>query len=265
VRVPFVAGNWKMHKDLASARALVHELREALLDVPLVGPDAAAPPGPGAVEAAVFPSHPLLLAVSEALAGHAIAVGAQNCHSEPEGAFTGEVSCEQIRSVGARYVVIGHSERRRLFREEDGWLNLKLRAAFATGLRPILCVGETDAERSAGRTEAVVSQQLSLSLDGFIAREIMGLLTIAYEPVWAIGTGKNATPEQAQEVHAFIRGFLADRFSPALAAATRIQYGGSRKTPRRSLPARTWTARSSAGRASRRHRSRRSSARRKRR
>ncbi len=218
MRVPLVAGNWKMHKDLAGARALARAVREAL----------AAEAARGAVEVALLPAFPFVLVAAEAVAGTAIAVGAQNCHPEPEGAFTGEVSCEMIRSCGARYVVIGHSERRRLFGEDDGTINLKVRAALATGLRPILCVGETGEERARGRTMATVSQQLSLGLDGLSAREV-GPLVVAYEPVWAIGTGKNATPAQIEEAHRFIRGFLGDRFNREVAAAIRIQYGGSVK------------------------------------
>jgi triosephosphate isomerase len=232
LRVPFVAGNWKMHKDLAAAKALAAGVRAALAHAPVVPPGANAhaqhPPLAGKVEVALCPAFPFLGAVVEALAGCAIAVGAQNAWHEPEGAFTGEVSCDMVRSTGAMHVILGHSERRRLFREDDGTINLKLRAALGAGLRPILCVGETLAEREAGRTMAVVSQQLALGLDGLSSREL-GPLTIAYEPVWAIGTGKNATPAQAQEVHAFVRGFVRDRFTPDVAAALRIQYGGSVK------------------------------------
>jgi triosephosphate isomerase len=216
VRTPFIAGNWKMFKDLDGARALAREVRAALAET-------------AGVEVALCPSFPFLLPIAEVLAGGAIALGAQNCWHEPEGAFTGEVSCEQLRSAGARHVIVGHSERRRIFREDDGTINLKVRAALAAGLAPILCVGETLEERERGRTIPVVSQQLALGLDGLLGREVEGRLTVAYEPVWAIGTGRNATPEQAQEVHRFIRGTLADRFNQAVAAATRIQYGGSVK------------------------------------
>jgi triosephosphate isomerase len=208
-----------MHKDLAGARALARGVREALAGV------AAA----GSVEVALAPPFPFLLAVADEIAGTPIALGAQDCHPDPEGAFTGAVSCEMIRSCGARYVIVGHSERRRLFGEDDGLVNMKLRAALATGLRPILCVGETDEERTRGRTMAVVSQQLSIGLDGLTAREVEGPLALAYEPVWAIGTGKNATAAQIDEVHRFIRGYLRDRFNPATADAIRIQYGGSVK------------------------------------
>ncbi|HVY60042.1 MAG TPA: triose-phosphate isomerase [Planctomycetota bacterium] len=237
MRIPFIAGNWKMNKDLAAARALAQGVREAL-------------GAPAGVEVALCPAFPFLGTVGEVLAGSGIGLGAQNAYYEPEGAFTGEVSCEMLRSVGATHVILGHSERRKLFGEDDGLINMKLRAALATGLRPILCVGETLEEREANRTMAVVSQQLALGLDGLSSRELAaplppvagtpgGLgpgaasaaapLTIAYEPVWAIGTGRNATPAQAQEVHRFIRGFVRDRFNESVAAGLRIPYGGSVK------------------------------------
>jgi triosephosphate isomerase len=216
VRVPLVAGNWKMNKDLAGARALARGVREALGD------------RPEGVEVALIPPFPFLLPVAEALAGSEIALGAQDCYPEPEGAFTGAVSCEMLRSCGVRYVICGHSERRRIFGEDDGLVNRKVRAALATGLCPIVCVGETDAERSHGRTMAVVSQQLSLGLDGLTGREAAPLV-IAYEPVWAIGTGKNARPEQIEEVHRFIRGTLVEQFGAGIGAGIRIQYGGSVK------------------------------------
>jgi triosephosphate isomerase (TIM) len=215
VRVPFVAGNWKMNKDLEGAESLASEVRAAI-------------EGVRGVDVALCPPFPFLPIVVAAVAGSAIAVGAQNCYYEPEGAFTGEVSCEMIRSTGARYVIVGHSERRRILREDDGLINMKVRAALTTGLSPIFCVGETLEEREKNRTLAVISQQLSLGLDGLSAREL-GPLTIAYEPVWAIGTGKNATPDQAQDVHRFIRGFVAERFNDSVASAMRIQYGGSVK------------------------------------
>jgi len=217
VRVPLVAGNWKMQKDLRGAVELARGLAEALR----------AEPAPG-VEVAVFPAFPFLLPVRHALEGTGIGLGAQNCHEEAEGAFTGEVSADMVRSTGAAYAIVGHSERRRIFREPDETLNLKVRAALGSGLKPIFCVGETIEQREAGRTEAVVSTQLALGLDGITGREAEPL-AIAYEPVWAIGTGRNATPAQAQEVHAFIRGYVANRFNEALAGAMRILYGGSVK------------------------------------
>jgi triosephosphate isomerase len=228
VRTPLVAGNWKMHKDLAGARALAEAVRDGLRSEGIALARPAEPPAPGRVEVALCPPFPFLLAVAEKIAGTALLLGAQNAHAEAEGAFTGEVSCEMLRSAGCEVVILGHSERRTLFGEDDATVNLKARAALAAGLRPIVCVGERLEEREAGRTLAVVSTQLASGLDGLSARELSPL-AIAYEPVWAIGTGKNATPEQAQEVHAFIRGFLRDRFSPEVAAATRILYGGSVK------------------------------------
>ena len=227
MRIPFIAGNWKMNQDLAGARALAEAVRLALAGASIAAPGGAGAAA-GSVEVALCPAFPFLGAVLEAVKGTAIAVGAQNAYHEPDGAFTGEVSCEMVKSTGAKHVILGHSERRRIFKEDDGLINMKLRAALATGLRPILCVGETLEERERNRTMAVISQQLALGLDGLSSREL-GPLTIAYEPVWAIGTGKNATPAQAQEVHQFIRGFVRDRFTEAVAAALRIQYGGSVK------------------------------------
>jgi triosephosphate isomerase len=174
------------------------------------------------------PSFPFIVPVGEKLAGTAIAIGAQDAHHEHVGAFTGEVSSDMLRSAGTTYVILGHSERRRLCGETDQVVNLKVRASLEGGLRPIVCVGERLEEREAGRTLAVISTQLANGLDGLSSRELESL-AIAYEPVWAIGTGKNATPEQAQEVHAFIRASLRDRFTPEVAAATRILYGGSLK------------------------------------
>jgi len=228
VRTPIVAGNWKMYKDLAGARALAEAVRDGVKAEGLALSRAGAPHQPGRVEVVLCPAFPFLVPVAEVVRGTAIGVGAQNAHAEAEGAFTGEVSCEMALSAGASFVILGHSERRTLFAETDEGVNLKLRAALAAGLRPILCVGERLPEREAGRTLAVISSQLAIGLDGLSARELAPLV-IAYEPVWAIGTGKNATAVEAQEVHAFIRGFVRDRFTPEVAAALRILYGGSVK------------------------------------
>jgi len=214
VRRPFIAGNWKMNTDLAGARKLAGELRAAL-------------DGHDGADVAVFPPFVYLPAVVEVLRGNRVAVGAQNLHPELKGAFTGEISGPMIRDIGATLVLIGHSERRQLFGETDESVNRKLKAALRDGLRPIVCVGETLDQRRAEQTEQVVRTQVEGGLAGLTEAQAEGLV-LAYEPVWAIGTGVNATPAQAQAVHAFIRSLLAARFGPA-ADAVRIQYGGSVK------------------------------------
>ncbi len=210
-----IAGNWKMNLDLKGSIQLAAGLKRELSEVTTV-------------DLAVFPPAPFLADVCDTLEGSNIAVGGQNVHPEPKGAFTGEMSAPMLLSVGCSMVIIGHSERRDLFGEKDDFLNAKLRAALDAGLQPILCCGEHLEEREAGDAEAVVSGQLAGSLEGFGANE-MGRITIAYEPVWAIGTGRTATPEQANDMHKVIRNLLADRFSAAVAESTRILYGGSVK------------------------------------
>lgn len=208
-------GNWKMHTTLPEALALAQEVRHRL--------------GAQAVgEVVLFPPFPFLAAVAEKVAGSRVAVGAQDLHFEAKGAFTGAVSATMIASTGCTHVLVGHSERRTVFGDSDAVVARKLRAALAAGLRPVLCVGEQLAERQGGTTFAVVDQQLAAALDG-LERAALGHLVIAYEPVWAIGTGLVASPEQAQEVHAHIRAWLATRLGAAFAAACRIQYGGSVK------------------------------------
>jgi triosephosphate isomerase len=215
VRKPFVAGNWKMFTHRASARELA----------------AAVARGAGAearVDVAVCPPFPYLLPVAEALAGSAVALGAQNCFYENEGAFTGEVSPSMLADVGCTYVILGHSERRHKLGESDAFINKKVAAALRAGLRVILCVGETLQEREANATEKVLAAQLAGSLAGLLAEPLAGLV-IAYEPVWAIGTGKTATPEQAQQAHAFVRAWLRAQGQTGEERATRlpIVYGGS--------------------------------------
>lgn len=210
-----MAGNWKMHLDLRGAQQLAAGLKRELGDVT-------------DRDVVVFPPYPFLADVADVVENSAIEVGAQNVHPEPQGAFTGEVSAQMLVSVGCRWVIVGHSERRDLFGEKDAFLNKKLRAALAAGLKPILCVGEHIEERDAGRATDVVSAQVKACLDGFSAED-MERVTIAYEPVWAIGTGRNATPQQANEMHAAIRSLLGKLFGPQVAAATRILYGGSVK------------------------------------
>lgn len=182
----------------------------------------------GGVEVALFPPFPYLLPVAEALAGSAVRLGAQDFYFKPDGAFTGEVSLAMLKDCGVRIVLTGHSERRHLIGESDDLVNAKTAAALAAGLECILCIGETLEQRQSGQTDEVNARQLRAGLRG-VPAEALARLTIAYEPVWAIGTGKTATPADAQDAHAKVRRLLADLYSPAIAAATRIQYGGSVK------------------------------------
>jgi triosephosphate isomerase (TIM) len=215
-RRPLIAGNWKMHRTASEAVTLVQALQKLL------------PPEPVA-ELVVLPPFTALAAVRAVLpADGRLALGAQNCHWEKEGAFTGEVSAWMLADTGCSFVLAGHSERRHLFGETDAMVNKRARGALAAGLKPIVCVGETLGERDAGRTLAVCSGQLAASLADITAEE-MARVTLAYEPVWAIGTGHNATPAQAQEVHLHVRGVLGRLFGKDVAEATRIQYGGSVK------------------------------------
>jgi triosephosphate isomerase len=210
-----VAGNWKMFKSVRESIAYVGELRSALGDV-------------GNVELVVAPPFTALHAAAEAARESNIAIGAQNLHWEREGAFTGEVSAAMIREAGARFVIIGHSERRALFGETNLTVNKKIGAALSVQLTPIVCVGETLQQREANQTHAVLDEQLRAGLDGFTADQL-GSMVLAYEPVWAIGTGRNATPEQAQDAHAHIRGRLRQWFGVDMAERCRILYGGSVK------------------------------------
>ena len=211
----FIAGNWKMNLDLAGALELVNALKAE------VGDDAG-------VDVGVFPPYVYIPAVATALHGSNIIVGAQNLHPEPKGAFTAEIAGPMILDVGATHVIIGHSERRQYFGETDAGVNTKLKAALGYGLKPIVCIGETLAQREAGQMEEVVSAQVKGALAD-LAADQLGDLVLAYEPVWAIGTGVTATPDQAQEAHAFIRALLGDLYGDDFAAATRVQYGGSVK------------------------------------
>jgi triosephosphate isomerase len=215
MRTKFVAGNWKMYTTAATAKALAKAVAEG------VGGDTR-------VAVAVCPPFPYLAAVAEELRGSPVALGAQDCYCEQEGAFTGEVSPAMLTDVGCRYVILGHSERRHKLGETDAFINRKVHAALTAGLRVILGVGETLEERRADRTEAVLDAQLTGSLAGLDAKGLANVV-LAYEPVWAIGTGHNATPEQAQQAHAYIRRRVAERFGAEAAAALRIQYGGSVK------------------------------------
>jgi len=211
----FVAGNWKMFTTLTEGAALIKALKVKVVNITKV-------------EMAVFPPFTHLGMAAELLKGSAIKLGGQNLHWEEKGAFTGEIAAAMLQSIGCEYVLIGHSERRQYFGETDETVNRRLKRALAGGLRPIVCLGETLAQRQAGDTQRVVETQMRGALQGLTASELASV-TIAYEPVWAIGTGVNATPEQAQEVHAFIRSLLGTLFDGATAAACRIQYGGSVK------------------------------------
>lgn len=180
------------------------------------------------VDVVLCPTATALHAVAQAVSGSVVEVGAQNIYDKPEGAFTGEISAGMIKDAGATYVILGHSERRQYFGETDATVNLKIKAARAQDLTPIVCIGETLDQREAGTTEAIVADQLRGCLAG-LDNQIIHNLVLAYEPVWAIGTGKTATPEQAQDVHAFIRTVLTDIADEFTAQAVRIQYGGSMK------------------------------------
>ena len=215
MRKPIVAGNWKMNKTVAEAQALVAALRPALADL-------------HGVDVVLCPPFTALAAVGAALRGTAIGLGAQTMHAEKAGAYTGEIAADMLVELGCRYVILGHSERRTYFHETDDAVNRKARAALAAGLQPIVCVGETLGEREAGHTEAVVTMQVRGSLAQLGPDELLRTI-IAYEPVWAIGTGRTATSAQAQEVHALIRRLLLDMAGGRVAADVRIQYGGSMK------------------------------------
>jgi triosephosphate isomerase len=214
MRRKLIAGNWKMYKTVAEAVTLVEEIRKGAATAP--------------ADTLVAPPFTALGAVVAAAKGSPVAVAAQNMHFEKEGAFTGEVSAPMLVDLGVTHVILGHSERRQYFAETDDGVAKKTKAALANDLTPIACVGETLAEREAGRTMEVVARQLGAILDAITADEAKQVV-IAYEPVWAIGTGKVATPEQAQEVHAFIRSRIAAKHGQAVADALRILYGGSVK------------------------------------
>jgi triosephosphate isomerase (TIM) len=213
-RVPFIAGNWKLNKTVAESLALVTEIKNAVASV-------------RDVEVAVAPVFTSLQAVAKRLEGTAIGVAAQDCYFEDSGAWTGQVSVPLLKDVGCTHVIVGHSERRQHFGETDAGVNKKARAVLKHGLTPIICIGETLQQRDANQTLAVVGTQLNGALEGMVADDVRKVV-IAYEPVWAIGTGRNATPAQAQEVHAFIRKELRARFGE-VADEVRIQYGGSVK------------------------------------
>lgn len=216
MRRKIIAGNWKMNKDIAESVALINELKERLQNLPQ------------GVEVVLCPPHTSLLVAGQLIKESVLKLGAQNMHYEDDGAYTGEISARMLKSVGCEYVIIGHSERRTYFHESDEIVNRKVKKAVAVGLKPIICVGEMLDERARGLTEVVVNRQVRGALEAVSAEELeQGV--IAYEPVWAIGTGKNATPQQANEVHRFIRNLVSRLYDRSLADRLIIQYGGSVK------------------------------------
>ena len=218
-RKKIIAGNWKMNKTQGEARVLVEDL---LQDIGRFD----------GAEIVLCPPFTALSAVSELLSSPAnasnIRLGAQNLHEAASGAYTGEISASMLRELYVRFVIIGHSERRQFFGETDASVNKKTKAALAAELRPIVCIGETLPERESDKWKDVLETQLKGGLEGFTEEDLASIV-FAYEPVWAIGTGKTASPAQAEEAHQFIRGVLAKRFTPAAADKVRIQYGGSVK------------------------------------
>ncbi|MDF2636402.1 MAG: Triosephosphate isomerase, bacterial/eukaryotic [Pelosinus sp.] len=215
MRKPIIAGNWKMHNTGAQGVALVTELAKLTADAK-------------DVDIVVCPTFTTLSTVASAIAGTNIHMGAQNMHWEKKGAFTGEITAEMLRDVCCEYVLVGHSERRQYFAETDETVNKKVKAALEANLVPIMCVGESLEEREAGTTEVLVGKQVRAGLEG-LTKDQVATLVIAYEPIWAIGTGRTATADQANEVCAFVRRTVAEVFGQETADKTRIQYGGSVK------------------------------------
>jgi triosephosphate isomerase (TIM) len=215
MRKKFIAGNWKMNMDRAGAVTLAEAIVKKAGDFP-------------GVDVALCPPFVYLEAVQKVRLGSPVALGAQNVYHEAKGAFTGEISPGMLRDVGCKYVILGHSERRDIFHESSADVNKKLHAVLAAGLSPIVCVGEHLNEREGGQTMDIIREQFAGSFSGLTAEQ-MQKTTIAYEPVWAIGTGKVAAPEQAEQVHADLRKLIEVRYNAEVASAVRIQYGGSVK------------------------------------
>ena len=215
MRIPFLAANWKMYKTVHEAVVFVKEFRSLVKDIE-------------DVEIVVAPPFTAVHAVADAARNSNVGVAGQNLHWEREGAFTGEVSAPMLREAGADYVIVGHSERRRMFQETDETVNRKLMAALAVRLTPIVCIGETLEERERSETLAVLDRQIKRGLDSLTGEQVASLV-LAYEPVWAIGTGRNATPEQAGEAHAHIRSRLRQWFGGDAADGCHVLYGGSVK------------------------------------
>lgn len=216
MRRKILAGNWKMHKTVSESVALAKEIVEALKAKP------------SASEVVICPTYIALDRVSSVIAGSPVVLGAQDMHWESQGAYTGKISADMLKAVGVTYVILGHSEQRAYFHETDATVNKKIIKALAEGLKPIVCVGETLAERESEITEKVVETQIRGAYAGISAVDVLNTV-IAYEPVWAIGTGRNATSQQAQDVHRFIRRLMASLYDETIANAVRIQYGGSMK------------------------------------
>ena len=216
MRKKIIAGNWKMNKNLMESQYLISKLASGLGSKKLN------------CEVIVCPPFTSLSEVNTLIKNTPLKLGAQNLYFQESGAYTGEISGTMLKSVGCEYVIIGHSERRTIFNESDGLINKKIKAAFAAGLKPIFCIGETLEERISGKEKDILNKQLSGGL-AEISMEQMKILIIAYEPVWAIGTGKTATPEQAEEMHQFIRMYIKNDFNEETADNLIIQYGGSVK------------------------------------
>ena len=214
-RKKVIAGNWKMHKTVEESIQFVNALQNKILDNNTVG----------GVFGAPFTS---LFQMNEALTGDSVGLGAQNMHYEEEGAFTGEISPGMLTSAGCTYVILGHSERRQLFGETNESVGKKVETGLRHGLKPIVCIGETLDEREAGKVETVLDEQLQGALSGIDAAQMQNVI-IAYEPVWAIGTGVNATPEQAVEAHQFVRQWLTENIQDGIGEETTVLYGGSMK------------------------------------
>ena len=215
MRTPVIAGNWKMNLLVGPALTTVEALKPLVADVT-------------GVEIVLCPPVTALYPVAQALQGSNIAVGAQNCYTQANGAYTGEVSPQMVKDAGCDWVIIGHSERRQYFGESDALLNKKLKFALGAGLKVMYCIGETLEEREGGEMDEVLRRQVGDGLEGLRADQFDSLV-MAYEPVWAIGTGVTATPEQAEEAHGFVRALVRERFDETISSRLRIQYGGSVK------------------------------------
>ncbi|MBU2447179.1 MAG: triose-phosphate isomerase [Bacteroidetes bacterium] len=216
MRKKVVAGNWKMYKDKSETIELISGLKEKLSKFN------------SEVEVIICPPFTSIEIAKELLKGSVIHLGAQNMHFEDEGAFTGEISAKMLKSFGVEYVILGHSERRSIFREDDKMINKKVLKAVSVGLKPIFCIGETLEERENNKTFDVIARQLTEGLSS-ISNEHLNEIIVAYEPVWAIGTGKTATPSQAEEVHKYLRKLIEEKFGRSFAESMRILYGGSVK------------------------------------
>ena len=215
LRKPLIAGNWKMYKTVAEAVETARELVQFTAAVN--------------VDVMIAPPFTALASVAEVVKGTSVALGAQNLFWKNEGAYTGEISPVMLSDIGCRYAIIGHSERRQYFGDTDESVNAKIRAALEHQLIPVFCVGETETQREAKETFSVLDKQVTKGLEGFSSEALSGILVVAYEPVWAIGTGKTATIDQVQEVHAFLRSLVEKRFDNLLAKTVKILYGGSVK------------------------------------